>query len=70
MWYDQFNGAFWISLATLTFGAIAVCVRASLASKCSNTNICFGCIKIERDVYVEEDIELAVMNRPGVENIV
>ena len=58
-WYNEFNGAFFISLATLLIGGFGVLIRACLSSKCSQSNICFGCISIERDVHIEEDIELA-----------
>lgn len=65
-WFDQFNGAFWISLATLIMGGIGLGVKACLSSKCSETNICFGCLKITRDIGAEEDIELATINRASI----
>lgn len=57
-WFYEFNGAFWISTLTLFLAAIGVCVKASLSSKCSHTSCCFGCIACERNVEVEEEIEL------------
>ena len=58
-WYSEFNGTFFISLATLIVGVVGVLVKTCLQSKCTHTNLCFGCIAIERDVHAEEDIELA-----------
>ena len=58
-WYTEYNSAFFISLATLLIGGLGVLIKGCLSSKCSHTNICFGCISIERDVHIEEDIELA-----------
>lgn len=55
MWYNEFNGAFFISLATIVIGSIAVCVRYSFKSKCTRVN-CF-CLECIRNVEVEEDIE-------------
>ena len=62
VWFDQFNGAFWISIATLSMGALGMGIKACLSSKCSETNICYGCLKIVRDTHAEEDIELATIN--------
>ena len=53
----QFNGTFWITMAgiILTFlGSLSV---FCLKSKCKNCSICFGLIKIERDVQAENDEE-------------
>lgn len=61
-WWNDFNGAFWISIATLTMGALGLCFKSCLSSKCSHTEICYGCLKIERDTRAEEDIELATIN--------
>jgi hypothetical protein len=65
---QNFGDAFWLSVITMVLGAIALCVKSALASKCSNTDLCFGCIKIVRDVQVEEDIELGLnrLNPPLV----
>lgn len=59
----QFGDAFWLSVITMMLAGIGMCVKATLASKCSNSEFCWGCLKIVRDVQVEEDIELAVINR-------
>ena len=53
----QFNGTFWITMAgiILTFlGSLSV---FCLKSKCKNCSICFGLIKIKRDIQAENDEE-------------
>ena len=59
-WYDEFDSIFFITVLTLTFGSIAMCVQYSLKSKCENVNCkCLGMnLFIHRNVQVEEDIEL------------
>ena len=49
---------FWLSLVTLIFSGIAVCVRYGYRSKCKNIKLC-GCIKIDRDVDIEEREDMA-----------
>ena len=43
---------FWLSLATLFFGGLALTTRYMYKSKCSRVEVC--CIKIERNIEVEE----------------
>ena len=47
---------FYISLATLTFGSIAMSIRMGYKSKCSEVEC--GCIKIKRDVNIEKEEDL------------
>ena len=67
---DNFGDAFWLSVITMMLAGLGLCVKSCLSSKCSTTDICFGCLKIVRDVQVEEDIELAVINRQPPPSIV
>ena len=59
------DSTFWLSLATLIIGSIAVTIRACYKSKCTDFKCCYGLISIERDVDVEEhiDMERADSNR-------
>jgi hypothetical protein len=52
-------------MATLLIGSIAVTVKACYKSKCSNFKCCYGLIAIERNVELEEriDIERGTNNR-------
>ena len=65
MWYNEFNSIFFLTVGSLTFGSIAMCVQYSLRSKCENVVCkCLGVsLNIHRNVQVEEEIELG-MNRP------
>ena len=52
MWYSEFNGTFWLTIAGIVAGVIGLGVRACLASKCSQVScLGFTCI---RDVQTEE----------------
>jgi len=56
-WYDEFNSVFFTGIATMSFGALALLVRAGYASKCDNVSICFGMVRIHRAVELEEQKE-------------
>ena len=62
-WWNEYNSGFMISVLTILVGGMTLCVKSCLASKCSRTNFCFGCLLIERDTQAEGDIEIALMNR-------
>jgi hypothetical protein len=62
-WWNEFNSGFMISVLTIILGGMTLCVKSCLASKCSRTNLCYGCLLIERDTQAEEDIEIASLNR-------
>ena len=53
---------FWLSLATLFFGGLALTTRYMYKSKCSRVEVC--CIKIERNIEVEKR-EDAISNMKG-----
>ena len=61
-WTETFNDVFWITVATLTFSFCGVVLKSCLKSKCDNTNICFGLIKIHRRVELEDDVEVGKTN--------
>ena len=54
---NQFNGAFWISFVGLILSFLGGLSMYCLKSKCKTCSICFGLIKIERDVQAENDEE-------------
>ena len=56
---EVFDGAFFISTTTIIVGILGVAIRYALKSKCRNTNICYGCIVIDRNTEGEIDEELA-----------
>ena len=56
-WYTTFNDVFWLSITPMVLGAGALCIRYAYRSKCSNINICWGLLQIQRDVYQETEID-------------
>lgn len=52
-WFDEFDSVFWITLATLFSGSIALCIRYSLRSKCDTVKCCWGGFEIHRNVELE-----------------
>jgi hypothetical protein len=67
-WYTEYNSGFMILAITVIVGAIGVCLKSCISSKCSHINLCCGCVNIERDTRVEENIELATMNHTEQKN--
>ena len=53
---------FWLSLATIFFGGLALTTRYMYKSKCSRVELC--CIKIERNIEVEEREDIEEMKHP------
>lgn len=54
-WIEIFNGTFWITIATLLTGSVALSIRYCLKSKCSNIRLCYGCLEIDRAVELEQN---------------
>jgi hypothetical protein len=54
-WIEIFNGTFWITIATLFTGSIALCIKYSLKSKCDLVKVCWGLLVIHRNVELETD---------------
>lgn len=59
VWSDTYDGMFFITLAGLLLAGFKYAVEYCLKSKCSNFQLC--CIKIQRDVRVEAEIEQATL---------
>jgi hypothetical protein len=59
--YDEFNSVFWLSLATMVLGSVAVCLRYSYQSKCEDISLC-GLIKIHRNIQAEIEIDESKTN--------
>ena len=62
-WWNEYNSGFMISVLTILVGGMTLCVKSCLASKCTRTKVCCGCLLIERDANAEEEIEIATLNR-------
>ena len=54
----EFGSTFWISMVGLIIGFLGVVIKFCLKSKCKTCSLCFGLIKIERDIDAENKEEL------------
>lgn len=64
-WTDTYDAVFFISLATIVIGALGMCAKYCLRSKCEHFTCCYGLFKIDRRVDLEtqehiREIELGV----------
>jgi hypothetical protein len=55
--WEIFNAGFWITIATLVTGSLALVIKYSLKSKCDNVQCCWGAITIHRNVELENNEE-------------
>ena len=53
---------FWLTLATIFFGGIGLITKYAYKSKCKSVQMC--CLKIERDIEVEEREDIEEMKHP------
>ena len=53
---------FWLTLATIFFGGVSLITKYSYKSKCKSVQMC--CLKIERDIEVEEREDIEEMKHP------
>jgi hypothetical protein len=53
-----FDAVFFVTISTLICGFTGLVVKYCLKSKCDDINICFGLIKIHRDVKLEVEEEM------------
>jgi hypothetical protein len=54
-WTQEYNGAFFLSLATMFFGFLGLTIKYCLKSKCEDINICGIHIQRRVDLEVEEE---------------
>ena len=55
--WETFDGVFFITIATLICGSFGLVVRYCLKSKCDEVNLCFGMVKVHRDIKSEIELE-------------
>ena len=53
---DKTDGVLLISLVTIITGFLIVCIKLIFKSKCREVNLCYGMIKVDRNVELETDI--------------
>ena len=61
-WIETFDGVFFITIATLICGSFGLVVRYCLKSKCDEVNLCFGLVKVHRDIKAEIELEEKELN--------
>ena len=54
-WTQEYNGAFFLSLATMIFTFLGLTVKFCLKSKCEDINLCGIHIQRRVDLEVEEE---------------
>ncbi len=62
-----------IALSTILSGIALLMLKLCFKSKCSDISICFGLLKIKRDVEVErkiEEVEIQNNHQDDVNNVV
>ena len=57
-WIREFNGVFFLSMATILAGSFGLSVRYCLRSKCEHFSMLCGLIKIDRRVDLETSVEM------------
>ena len=62
LWYTTFDAVFFITVSTLVCGTVGVMIRHCLKSKCDTIDICFGLIKVHRDIKAEIEEDIIQMN--------
>lgn len=65
--YDEFNSAFFLTLAGAIFGFGGVCLQAILKSRCKSFNCCgISCIRDPAPVGSEPVLDLSQLERVHV----
>ena len=52
------DGVTIVSITTIILGCLVMSLKILFKSKCIDVNICFGLLKIKRQVELEDDIEI------------
>ena len=60
-WYETFDSVFWITLVTILTGSIGLALKFCLKSKCRNFKCCWGLIDVDRDIDIEAQEEMKVL---------
>ena len=54
----MFDSVLIISLATIFSGIAVLALKLCFKSKCSDVNVCFGVLQLQRNVTLENDLEM------------
>jgi len=56
-WIQTYDAVFFVTISTLICGSFGLVVRYCLKSKCDDVNVCYGLIKVHRDIKAEIELE-------------
>jgi hypothetical protein len=56
-WIQTYDAVFFVTISTLVCGSFGLVVRYCLKSKCDEINLCFGLVKVHRDIKAEIELE-------------
>ena len=48
-WWQEFNGAFWLTMSGAFFGLVVAILNALIKSRCKSYSCCFGLFTAERN---------------------
>ena len=65
--YNEFNGAFWLTMATAVFGFGVALMNAMIKSRCKTFSCCCGLFSVERN-WEDDVISNAGDGRPPIIN--
>jgi hypothetical protein len=57
--FEDLNGVWLLTAGGMLFGFLGVILRYAYKTKCEHINICWGLVKIHRDIQTEATIERA-----------
>jgi hypothetical protein len=61
-WYNEFDGAFWLTLSGAIFAFGGVCLQSILKSRCKEFNCC--CLSCTRDAPHEPTLDIPTPPTP------
>ena len=67
-WYNEFNGAFFLTMGTAFFGLIVAILNAVIKSRCKRFSLCCGLFTAERnyeDDVIETEGQPPLINNPS-----
>ena len=64
-WYNEFNGAFWLTMSGAFFGLVVAVLNALIKSRCKSFSCCCGLFTAERnweDDVIETEGQPPIIN--------
>ena len=67
-WYNEFNGAFWLTMSGAFFAFLVAVLNALIKSRCKTFSLCCGLFTAERnweDDVIETEGQPPLINNPS-----